>query len=204
MGSTSWPDEVVPSAVCVLAVTCLALSAYTLANRRLLDERAPLSVGDRVAVLEGLTADGTPISVAPESCGLVRYSSRLCRFSREDEPGFAQLEAQARRAGCESIVVAPSKSDYFCAERSGACSHTHLSHVTLRTAEVLRLEKTPTTFLFDRGQVRWIRFGTMRDEDRVAAAAALQPLTAGLHRTRAQTDTSAAPDLAAMLVGAPR
>jgi len=174
MESSARSGRIVPGVISLLAVTCLALSGYVLSNRRLLDQAAPLLVGDRVDSLEGMDLEGGLVAVGTSSCALVHYTSRWCRFSRDDEPGFARLESLSQKLGCRTVVIAPSRADFFCAS-GAACTHLHLAHLTLRTAEGLRLEGTPTTFIVNKQRVSWLRSGTMREEDRVAADATLRP-----------------------------
>lgn len=165
--------KVVTSSVCVLALTCLAFSGFTLANRRAAMHVAGLTVGDRLTRIEGLTLRGEPLAVPSESCKLGRYSSRSCRFSRADEGEFGQLEKIAQRMGCETTVIAPSDSDFSCNASIGLCIHSHLARLTLGSAKELRLDATPTTIVLEGGRVTWLRRGTMSDADRKTAEAAL-------------------------------
>lgn len=185
MGTTAWPDRIVAVAVCSLAVVCLGLTAWTVVNRRAAAEGEQLAAGSVVSAIEGVTVEGAPVTVPSASCRLVRYSSSSCRFSREDEAAFAELEGAARQVGCGVIVIAPSKSEYSCGRSANTCVHSHLAQLTLRSARELRLEATPTTFVLHDRTVRWLRKGTMLDRDRSDAKMLLRALGANLRSTTA-------------------
>lgn len=165
--------KLVTNSVCLLALTCLALSGFTLANRRAAGRFAELAVGDPVHRIEGLTLDGSALAVPTDSCKLVRYSSRSCRFSRADEAEFSRLEKMARQIGCDTAVIAPSESEFSCDASAGLCIHSHVARLTLGSVNELRLEATPTTLVLKGGRVMWLRRGSMSDADRKSAEASL-------------------------------
>lgn len=105
-------------------------------------------------------------------CVLVRLSSDSCQYSRLDQPYYLRLVEQARRAGCESVILSP-KSGQLNFQGDGLGT-LHLRFVDYRLGQMLIPFVTPQTILLDRdGRILWYREGTM---DPKALARALREL----------------------------
>jgi hypothetical protein len=157
-----------------MQVLIWCLSAAILASAGLIGavhvrtgESGALVAGTTILPPAGVTLQGTSLDLAksPAVCHLIRFASRSCEFSRSDRL-FNQVELTALRAGCDSIILAPSDTSYDCDASASHNRHHHLSYPTMATVRALRLEATPTTMIVDNAwRVVWVQIGVLSEQD---------------------------------------
>lgn len=132
------------------------------------------SSGDPFPVPSGYLLDNSYMTSKSARCYLLRVSSDGCPYCRQDQPQYTRLVEQARKAGCESVILAPIAGQMELRENSPSAQ---LQYVDMSMGRVLKPFMTPETILLGgRGRPAWQQVGSMDDDALARALKALRRL----------------------------
>lgn len=143
----------------IFAILTIAANAAGLAFYFWLRPQTGLyRAGERFPVPSGYLLAGKRLAAAPHACYLLRVTATGCEYCRQDRPEYQKLAGAARRAGCESLEIAPKPAWAGPAKRG----RPQLEYVDMALARVLVPYITPQTILLGgSGAVAWYRTGAM-------------------------------------------
>jgi hypothetical protein len=127
----------------------------------------PQPVGyDRAAV---------PIDYGHPTCAAYRFSSGQCGYCRQDAPRFLLLERELRKAGCRTLVIAPTAGNEPPETNNASVDGPFLlSYVDPAFAAATTFSVTPTTVIVKADLVIWSKIGVLQAEDVAAALASVR------------------------------